>query len=545
MEENKKPNESEYTLTQAEVCSKMNTQFPGKYEKISRLKDDYEIQKKKLVGRGNIPHWRQDDIDEIIQNKIKKIEEQQNKQKTVILVDEMGDILRSKLKEYIGILPNDCFVCKISDNNEWAMTEMVNPLVFLRADYYEDIKEMYQKEIIEGESTFLLSESERDMKKGDIICVPQLSSRWKKFIDSLRGDRAFKIEEPIEPFTNDNTIKSYKYFDLNNIHSGEHKHWDYFEKQIHIEDIPYFRAFIYSIFVAKNKYSRQVLWLKSEGENGRSTISRVLSKFGGDHFASFIKMQQIKDNKFWGTYFYGYRLIVFDDPKDRKILSDGIVKTITGNGGVSVEMKQSKFNLLYYGNWKVIVAENWRPLITENRSEESRLIQIDVEQPSEEDRKYMVSISQSLDDILMDEFPAYLNTCKPDYKRLCPDDGAIELSERLKKKTRECWINEKTILDNYMKSFFVFTGNGEYVSNEIIERTKNLFMEKNHTKIDHLQILNYFDTKGVEKFSMDVDGLETQCFKGITLNPEKWILESGAIIPKKQTNDESDGIVDM
>ena len=519
-------------LSKATVAIKTNLSMQG-IEKNAFLQSIKKIDKR--------PHyWLEDDIEEFIRQKqIKEVQDKLDKQGEWKAAESpMGDALKRVALKYVRHLKDSgCILYRNMDairgiKNEWAPASInvFNDLIFVKDEksrnLFDHIKENYEKIIKEGKGTSLLTKAERETK----LFLP-ISHKYKEFTAEIVADPDFAVKD-ITQFTNNPNEMTYKFFDLKKIVKGGHKHWDIWESQLLEEDRYTYRAFVYSIYVAKNK-GRQVLWLVDEGKSGKSKTMNAWGDFGGKHFASPIKMQQLED-KFYGNYFFGYRLILYDDCENPKLLSNSIIKSVTGGARISVDPKGAgKFDANI--NIKLAVGSNHRPIINDQEAEKSRLILIMIQKPNPENYSYMRSVP-NLEQVLADELPAYLNTCKEAYETLCPDDGEIRLTKEQEMRVENCQSPEVTITRNFFNSYFVIDFSGS-TPKSCVDRCIEEYEDFCKSKIDYFKFLNYINSKGAITQTQMEKGVIAQRYQNIRLK-DKFSWDGEYLTKKEEQEDE-------
>lgn len=456
----------------------------------------------KKVGKEYM--WEESDVDDyILKSRIEKSKESDVELKEVD--DGWGEFEKYLLRYVRHVSKGGYFiVCTDISTNVWVDA---SENFFNTTPYWEDIDRVYSQYVMLGKTRISLAPDE--IKKG---VIKPLHLKWKKLREDIISNPKFSISDIVQ-FSNDIGDIKYNFFDLDGLKMGSHRHWDIWEKQLKPYAIPTWRAFVYSIFCARNR-SRQVMWITDDGEKGKTKVMNALSMAGGNHFASSIKIDQISGNKHFGTYFEGFRLINFDDVENVFFLSDSIMKTITGGGQVNVDKKNASSLYSIIPNCRVFVGSNYSPILSGLRAEESRLILIDIQHPSKEDFEYMDGVN-NLSEVLCGEVPAYLFDCKKDYDRLCPTDGKIILCDEIVADIQKCQDLTVSITHQFLESFFVF-GEGS-VEKEVVDRARDHMIRKG-VDVKYDKVLHMLKSKGVITKSIEKNGLLLQVYHGIYLN---------------------------
>jgi hypothetical protein len=191
---------------------------------------------------------------------------------------------------------------------------------------------------------------------------------------------------------------------------------------LRISDPEFFMAFYWSVFVPENT-NRRILYLTGDGQDGKSTILKVMGTPLGAACAS-INNTAIRNPKFLLPSICNASLVIYPDCKNSKFLMSELVRNITSGDVCTIE---EKFQPIYSKEIRVrlAIASNIEPEITGQRSDTSRLAWI------------KVSRSQNTDDPnwerkLREQWPHFLWECKRTYDQICPHNGDIPINNRTK-----------------------------------------------------------------------------------------------------------------
>lgn len=204
-----------------------------------------------------------------------------------------------------------------------------------------------------------------------------------------------------------------------------------FEAKFKPGEAEIFRAFIYSIFILKNK-GRQALFIYDKGKTGKSWIMNVLIRFIGHKYVASLNSKSLSDGHA-AEQFATKRLITAPDFNITNTTEFQIIKNITGSDWISVNPK-FKTSYQVQPNAKLIVTTNKYPVISDEPNQLSRIILLDRTTKSPYD-DYFLSIYSKAEEILFKEFGTYLNVCKESYEKLCPHNGIINIKPDLCKVT--------------------------------------------------------------------------------------------------------------
>lgn len=257
-----------------------------------------------------------------------------------------------------------------------------------------------------------------------------------------------KITTEPEPFCfkGDNRL-CFKRFDWEPAEGG-HPAWSEFLNRL--SDAEAFKAFVWSCFEVKNR-SRQYLWLRGDGQDGKSVVLGVIREVFG-MAATAINNSHIKtDSRFLYSTFYGKRVLLYPDCKNTKFGMTEIVRNCTSGDPVLVEFKnQTPFSAVI--RVKLFVASNARPAFTSQAADTSRIIYIEVAPTkTKDDPEWEARLSN--------ELPQFLWSCRNAYKTLCPKGGDIVLSDRTNQLTSDSVASfEEPFLDLFERHFKFLAG---------------------------------------------------------------------------------------
>lgn len=232
---------------------------------------------------------------------------------------------------------------------------------------------------------------------------------WKKETKPLPS-------EP-EPFCfQDEDVYTFKRLDFN-VTQGLHPSWDEFLDRL--SDAEAFKAFVWSAFDKQNK-GRQYLWLRGEGQDGKSCVLKVIDRCFGKASASLTQQLIGSDNRFVGSALYGKRVAMFADCKNAKVGMTGILRNVVSGDPIAIEAKgRDAFNAVVHV--KLFIASNYKPEITSQQADTSRLIWIEVASSKNTD-------DPAWEERLYHELPYFLYSCREAYARVCQKQGQITLS---------------------------------------------------------------------------------------------------------------------
>lgn len=235
------------------------------------------------------------------------------------------------------------------------------------------------------------------------------------------------------------------YFDLKAIRKeGPTPTWDEFGERFSEDDFKTLKAFIWSIFKAKNK-GRQLLYIYDpDGFSGKSVLMSVLARYLGPDISASIQKDSL-NNQFSLAKIWDKRLVTIDDNKNRNLIRSEKMHMILGGGWADIEMKgRNSFHAKLFT--KMIAGGNI-PLSIDPYAvhERSRLIMIKTQMNDEILKRFCQTDAEGnlvkrngkpvplgdpdFEENLFDEFEAFLTKCREAYRELCPSDANIILTE--------------------------------------------------------------------------------------------------------------------
>lgn len=171
-----------------------------------------------------------------------------------------------------------------------------------------------------------------------------------------------------------------------------------------------FKAFIGSLFDPLS-YLQQYIWLRGEGNDGKGSINRFLSRVLGLAYCS--KQPKERGDKFWAHELLGKRLVVFPDCNDQSFVASGFFKTLTGGDPIGVEAK-GRMSYTTRLNCKYLILSNERPGVSSEVADLRRLIYCEIDA---RDASEPVPTDDAFEAQLWAEGGAFLASCISEYER--------------------------------------------------------------------------------------------------------------------------------
>lgn len=177
-----------------------------------------------------------------------------------------------------------------------------------------------------------------------------------------------------------------------------------------------FVLFMGSIFESAS-YLQQYLWLSGVGDDGKSSIGRLLKRCFKNAYAS---MQPPKgQDKFWTWRLVGKRVAVFPDCNSQTYVTGGEFKSLTGNDSVTVEQKRKDpFDIVL--NTKYIFLSNEIPRISSEKADMKRVIFCEV-------KSFDGGVDATYDERLWLEAQQIISYCIKMYQKFAENSGHVPL----------------------------------------------------------------------------------------------------------------------
>lgn len=260
-------------------------------------------------------------------------------------------------------------------------------------------------------------------------------------------DERQSLEYEIQQISWDPEVVAYKQMNAAMLKPGETPTWDEFTSRVDFPEV--FMAWVWSIFEPTNNI-RQVLWLKGQGNDGKSSVQRAIESIIGKQYCYSLKSGDEKDKWFQRNVF-GKVLVNYADCRNIYLISENSIKQLTGGDTTSIEGKgENSFTGRIYS--KVLVTSNYAPKINlELQAETSRLIKLDVS-PQLDTKK-----DAQFEQRLAKEFYAFLSKCQNAYFNLAaPGSDKLILPDELQQKissdcASEMYLNLEDFVQDYIE----------------------------------------------------------------------------------------------
>ena len=271
--------------------------------------------------------------------------------------------------------------------------------------------------------------------------------------DLFKTKNNFHVKQPPVTLSNDSNTPAVHYVDLNSIVAdGPCPTWDFYLRRFPGNQPEVLKAFIWSIFNAKNRKRQMLYLLDRKGGSGKSLLINCIASIIGENAVASLGKDSLND-KFAGSRVYGYPLTVIPDNKNPYLIKSERMHQILAHDMMPVEHKGlDPFSARI--DTSVIAAGNTMlRLDTGAIHEKSRVIiltpTLDVYSAEELSKFYETVTNKDgqkvlrrdkkgdlilkgdghFEQDLKSEFKQFLRVCRESYKELCTTDAEISLPD--------------------------------------------------------------------------------------------------------------------
>jgi len=217
------------------------------------------------------------------------------------------------------------------------------------------------------------------------------------------------LPHPPKAISNDKHVPCLCFFDLPGALDSEAASmptpaWDEFLTRVDEPEV--FLAWVFSVY-KEGDSGRQAMWLLGEGSDGKSVVTKALTKplNGSSVSLSFTE----SSNRFTASKVEGKRLVLIPDLKSKTFIATAFIHQLTGGDSLDIERKgEEGYEAECHS--KVLICSNEEPRITADENQTSRLILIRVSPRAERGEDILWQ------ERLEKEFPAILARAEPLYE---------------------------------------------------------------------------------------------------------------------------------
>lgn len=268
-----------------------------------------------------------------------------------------------------------------------------------------------------------------------------------KHVDVLASRPELRCPMP-KVYTNDPDEMALHYIDLDSIvQEGPCPTWDGYLRRFTAAEADVIKAFVWSIFDAKNTGRQMLYFLDPKGFSGKSVVVSVISEALGEQLCMALQKDSL-NNQFSLAKIWDKRLVTIDDNKNPRLLWSEKMHLILGHGMADIEMKgrnsfQAKMQAKVIANGNIPLEVH-----RDAQHEYTRLIMVQTVVTDEilkefcaVDENGNVIRRKNGDPILIGdsnfaenlkrEFPMFLYKCREIYPKLCPRQSDIIIPDEM------------------------------------------------------------------------------------------------------------------
>lgn len=342
---------------------------------------------------------------------------------------------------------------------------------------------------------------------------------FNRFVELLNGelemDMDLRLKDEPQLLSWDSKVPAIRQLDPATILEGPTPNWDSFCERLDYSEL--FKAFIWSIFEPTNM-GRQALWLRGDGNDGKSSAINAVVQFLGTQYTLSIGAGDYERDFFWGNAF-GKRLAVYMDCKNYKILRTEKIKSLTGSDTVNINQKYERNFSAKVHSRLIVISNNFPTINFFDESEVSRLLLVQIK-PYKDRNLGDPSFYPSL----LKEMPYFLFKCKELYAKYFSTGMDIEKpSEMLKEIATKCHSLEAQVTRNFIEERLEWDPATFFVpSVELYNEFKNYFASNwtgNKSDFAFEDLKYYLNKKGIRGGSIiDKNGKNYKnCYIGVKI----------------------------
>lgn len=208
--------------------------------------------------------------------------------------------------------------------------------------------------------------------------LPQIYEDLEDKLDFC--EELYRKTPGIVNFTNDPTVDTFTYFDLNSLHEGPTPGFDMFLSGVAPECRDTLMSAMFATFYAESQLN-QYIWLHGEGGDGKSSLLNAMKDFIGPSMYCTLDSDSAK-SEFGLEETVGKRLVMFPDIQGGLSVKSSIVHKLTGHDVISINRK-NKPHISAKIDCILWMAANSAPDVNfSNNNESRRVVYIKMQEPS-------------------------------------------------------------------------------------------------------------------------------------------------------------------
>ena len=231
-----------------------------------------------------------------------------------------------------------------------------------------------------------------------------------------------------------------------------------------INDGDAFSAWLYGI--ASGRYvGRQVLWLKGEGSDGKSTFFKAFASLFGSTAGS-VDWNALKTSPaFAGAMFVNKRFVYIPDNQNPELLNTGLFKSLSDPGSDPVVINH-KYGKMYSTELEAhtAVLSNHYPAIRNETHSLSRALFLTIEP-----RDLSIAADKKITERFIGELSGFLAYGEECYNRLCKNNTEIEINTAAQSAIFERLATSSEQWQTILDSHFVLDLDGSIENGKVYE----------------------------------------------------------------------------
>ncbi|MBA6264286.1 DUF5906 domain-containing protein [Colwellia sp. Bg11-12] len=261
-----------------------------------------------------------------------------------------------------------------------------------------------------------------------------------------------------------------------------------------------FSSWHYGVYTGDYKGRQMMWWQGIHGEDGKSTVAKVIGQklYGPAHNAISNASISSNEKRFLNSFFEHAALVIYPDASNRKCLASEEFKTLASAGSdpVLIERK-GKPAYTAYLNARMWICSNFAPEVTNDNFMTSRLLYISISPLVDE------APDPSISERLIAELSGFLAYAKECYEKRCPDNYRIrtDTDNAVKELADNFYEDYDIIFGKYWQQ----TDKQSEVEASVLKNT--LFNEGIKTNVQYSKFVEWLvKYKGVKKQKRSSEG---------------------------------------
>lgn len=314
-------------------------------------------------------------------------------------------------------------------------------------------------------------------------------------------EQFYRHNSDICTFTNDPTVKTFNFFDLNNLKEGPTPGFDMFMEGVEPASRETLMAAIYGTFDSRC-HLNQYVWIHGEGGDGKSSLLMAMAEYAGESMYCALSTDSAK-SEFGLEECVGKRLVMFPDIQSGLSVKSGIVHKLTGHDLIPINRK-NKPHISTHIDCILWMAANSAPDVNfSNKNEARRCVYIKMHEPPIEIQKKIYFLNPDgtfqldaegnkinngfpLKKMLIEEMPSILYKCRKVFEKRVPAPySVIRLTtDESRIASDNCSDYEDDQLTYYINQTFTFSNDdSDKLAQPEITNAMNMTLKCNNLQV--------------------------------------------------------------